>query len=204
MRLGPPRRHPAGRWPFAVLELTTALALVRTTDQPTAGFGLSGTTVDVAPSDVALAALGIILITVCRRELSRRLPSQHPVLVAAAAAFCLWLLATAFVNGATAVVSAVKVVEYAVLGAGVLTLVDGDDRMGSLLDLLLAMTIVADIVGLYHYVTDGAGRVDSFLGTHDFAALATLPLLTLLAGFFAPHRWSRRTQIVAGVAIGSG
>ena len=62
------------------------------------------------------------------------------------------------------------------------------------------MTIVADVVGLYDYVVHGAGRVESFLGTHDFAALATLPLLTMLAGFFVPHRWSRRTQVVAGVA----
>ena len=199
MRLGPPRQHAAGRWPFAVLLLTTALALVRTTDQPSVGFGLSGTTVDVAPSDVALAVLAVLLVTVCRRELVAAC-RRHPVLVSAAAAFCLWLLATAIFNSATAFVSGVKVVEYAVLGAGVLTLVDDDDRMGRVLDLLLAMTILADVVGLYDYVVHGAGRVESFLGTHDFAALATLPLLTMLAGFFVPHRWSRRRQIVAGVA----
>ena len=199
MRPGLPRQHAAGRLPFAALLLTTALALIRTTDQPRAGFGLTGTTVDIAPSDIALAVLGIILVTVCRHELVEAC-RRHPVLTGAALAFSVWLLATALTNGATAFVSGVKVVEFAVIGAGVLTLVDDDDRMGRLLDLLLAMTILADVVGLYDYVVHGAGRVESFLGTHDFAALATLPLLTMLAGFFVPHRWSRRTQVVAGVA----
>lgn len=199
MRPGLPRQHAAGRLPFAALLLTTALALIRTTDQPATGIGVAGTTADIAPSDVALAVLGVLLITVCRHELVAAC-RRHPLLVSAAAAFCLWLLATAFVNGATAFVAGVKVVEYAVIGAGVLTLVDDDDRMGRLLDLLLAMTILADVVGVYDYVVHGAGRVESFLGTHDFAALATLPLLTMLVGFFAPHRWSTRTQVVAGVA----
>jgi O-antigen ligase len=140
-----------------------------------------------------------VLLTVCRRELLAAC-RRHPVLTAAAAGFCLWLLATALVNGATAFVAGVKVVEYSVIGAGVITLVDDDERFGRVLDLLLAVTIVADVVGLYDYAVHGAGRVDSFLGTHDFAALATLPLLTVLAGFFAPHRWSRRTQAIAGLA----
>ena len=86
------------------------------------------------------------------------------MLTGAALAFSVWLLATALTNGATAFVSGVKVVEFAVIGAGVLTLVDDDDRMGRLLDLLLAMTILADVVGLYDYVVHGAGRVESFLG----------------------------------------
>jgi hypothetical protein len=199
VRPGPPRQHAAGRLPFAALLLTTALALVRTTDQPGAGIGVAGTTVRIVPVDLVCAAFALVLITVCRRELVSAC-RRHPVLTAAAAAFSVWLLATALVNGATAFVAGVKVVEYAVIGAGVITLVDDDERLGRLLDLLLAMTILADVVGLYDYVVHGAGRVDSFLGTHDFAALATLPLLTMLAGFFAPHRWSRPTQVVAGLA----
>ena len=199
MRPGPPRQHAAGRLPFAALLLTTALALVRTTDQPGAEIDLAGTTLRIVPVDLACAAFAIVLLTVCRHELASAC-RRHPVLTGAAAAFSLWLLATALVNGATAFVAGVKVVEYVVIGAGVITLVDDDERLGRLLDLLLAVTILADAVGLYDYVVHGAGRVDSFLGTHDFAALATLPLLTMLAGFFAPHRWSRRTRIVAGVA----
>ena len=50
-------------------------------------------------------------------------------------------------NGGTAFVAAVKVVEYAALGGGVL-LVDDATGSGRLLDLLLAMTILADVVGL--------------------------------------------------------
>ena len=199
MRPGHPRQQAAGRLPFAALLLTTALALVRTTDQPGASIGLSGTTVRVVPVDLVCAAFALVLLTVCRRELFAAC-RRHPVLTAAAAGFCLWLLATALVNGATAFVAGVKVVEYSVIGAGVITLVDDDERFGRVLDLLLAVTIVADVVGLYDYAVHGAGRVDSFLGTHDFAALATLPLLTVLAGFFAPHRWSRRTQAIAGLA----
>jgi hypothetical protein len=199
VRPGLPRQHAAGRLPFTALLLTTALALVRTTDQPGVDIGLSGTTVRIVPSDLACAALAVVLLTVCRRELIAAC-RRHPVLSGSAVAFSLWLLATALTNGATAFVAGVKVVEYAVIGAGVITLVDDDDRLGRILDLLLAVTVVADVVGLYDYVVHGAGRVDAFLGTHDFAALATLPLLTMLAGFFAPHRWSRRTQVLAGVA----
>jgi len=199
VRPGHPRQQAAGRLPFAALLLTTALALVRTTDQPGASIGLSGTTVRIVPVDLVCAAFALVLLTVCRRELLAAC-RRHPVLTAAAAGFCLWLLATALVNGATAFVAGVKVVEYSVIGAGVITLVDDDERFGRVLDLLLAVTIVADVFGLYDYAVHGAGRVDSFLGTHDFAALATLPLLTVLAGFFAPHRWSRRTQAIAGLA----
>jgi hypothetical protein len=199
VRPGHPRQQAAGRLPFAALLLTTALALVRTTDQPGASIGLSGTTVRIVPVDLVCAAFALVLLTVCRRELFAAC-RRHPVLTAAAAGFCLWLLATALVNGATAFVAGVKVVEYSVIGAGVITLVDDDERFGRVLDLLLAVTIVADVFGLYDYAVHGAGRVDSFLGTHDFAALATLPLLTVLAGFFAPHRWSRRTQTIAGLA----
>ena len=62
------------------------------------------------------------------------------------------------------------------------------------------MTIVADVEGLYDYLGQGGGRVDSFLGTHDFSTLATMPLLVVLAGLFAPGRWSLRTRWLAGVA----
>ena len=146
--------------------------------------------------------LGIILITVCRHELVAAC-RRHQVLTSAALAFCLWLLATALDNGATAFVSGVKVVEYAVIGAGVLTLVDDDDRMGRLLDLLLAMTILADVVGLYDYVVHGAGRVDVVPRRARLRRPRDAAAAYVLAGFFVPHRWSRRTRSSPASRAGS-
>ena len=43
--------------------------------------------------------------------------------------------------------------------------------------MLLLFTIAADTVGVVRFVENAGGRQASFLGEHDFAALATLPLL---------------------------
>ena len=86
------------------------------------------------------------------------------------------------------------------VGLAALALLDSEDRLAALVDLILAVTLVADVSACYDYIAQGGGRVDAFLGTHDFSALATMPLLVVLAGLFAPGRWSLRTRWIAGVA----
>jgi hypothetical protein len=49
-------------------------------------------------------------------------------------------------------------------------------RLEAVADLLILFTIAADIFGLVRFVSSGGGRQPSFLGDHDFAAIATLPL----------------------------
>ena len=62
--------------------------------------------------------------------------------------------------------------------------------------------MLAGAAGAVMFVTGGGGRQASFLGEHDFAALATLPLLYGLVLFFE-RRWIGRASIaiVAG-AVG--
>ena len=109
-----------------------------------------------------------------------------------------WLLATAAHNGLSPLVTGVRVVEPAVVGLAALALLDSEDRLAALVDLLLAVTLVADVMGVYDYIAQGGGRVDAFLGTHDFSALATMPLLVVLAGLFAPGRWDLPNAVGRG------
>ena len=69
--------------------------------------------------------------------------------------------------------------------------------------MLLLFTIAADIVGVVQFVRARGGRQASFLGEHDFAALATLPLLYGLALLFDGRR-RRRARGCAIVAGGVG
>jgi hypothetical protein len=66
-------------------------------------------------------------------------------------------------------------------------------------DVLILFTLAADAVGLVKFVTGGGGRQASFLGEHDFAALATLPLLY---GLVLLHERGRDRR--AWLAIGAG
>jgi hypothetical protein len=181
----------------------TALGLVRSISQPSVHLRVGGSTAAVVPADVAFLLYAIALVVWERAPLVAAAKRQ-PLLVVASAAFAAWLLGTAAFNGTTPLISAVKLLEPAVVGLGMLIVLDKEDALGAVVDGILAVTVVADLVGLYDYVAHGGGRVDSFLGTHDFAALATLPMLVVIAGLFAPSRWGRRTQWLAGVAAWLG
>jgi hypothetical protein len=177
----------------------TALGLVRSLKQPNVTVHVNGTGIAVVPGDIGFLALAIALVVLARKPLLAGL-RRNRLLVGSMTLFSLWLVATAAHNGLTALTSGVKVVEPAVVGLGALALLESEDRLADLVDLILAVTIAADIVGLYEYLRQGGGRIDSFLGTHDLSALVTLPLLVVIAGLFAPGRWSLRTRWIAGVA----
>lgn len=180
----------------ALLLITVAICLVRARNQPGLDVGIGGTTATIVPSDVALAALGVVsLVAVIRGHAPK---AAWPTLVFAAA-FCALILITGAANGAPALVSGVKVVELAALGLGALMLLRQEDQIEALIDVLLLFTIAADLIGLVRFVTGGGGRQASFLGEHDFAALATLPLLYGLV-LVAQRRRGRR----AAVAIAAG
>ena len=181
----------------------TALGLVRSISQPSVHLHVGGSTAAVVPADVAFLLYAVALVVWERAPLVAAAKRQ-PLLVAASAVFAAWLLGTAASNGTTPLISAVKLLEPAVVGVGMLVVLDRRMLSGQSSTGILAVTVVADLVGLYDYVAHGGGRVDSFLGTHDFAALATLPMLVVIAGLFAPSRWGRRAQWLAGVAAWLG
>jgi len=96
-------------------------------------------------------------------------------------------------------VSGVKVVELAALALGAALLVRTRAQLEAIVDVLVLFTIAADAVGVVQFLGGGGGRQASFLGEHDFAALATLPLLYGLALLPDGLRGRR-----AWLAIGAG
>jgi hypothetical protein len=194
MALWPQLRSPS----FALLAVTLAFCLVRARDQPSLDVTLGGTTVSIVPGDVLLAALALVCLgAIVTRGLDRRLWLP----IGAAAAFSVILVASAAVNGSAAFVAGVKVTELSALGLGTALLVRSRGQFEALIDLLLGFTLAADAIGAVRFITSG-GRQASFLGEHDFAALATLPLLYGLVLVFDDRHRSRAALALAAGGIG--
>ena len=183
----------------ALLLVTAALCLIRSRDQPGVDVGVGGTSAHVVPGDVALAALLVVSVLALARS---GVPRRAWLALAGGVAFCALVVLTGAANGATELVAGGKLVELAVLALGVLAVARTRDDIEALVDVLLVFTIVADIVGLTKFVTGGGGRQTSFLGEHDFAALATLPLVYGLVLVF--QRRDTRRAAIAIVAGGVG
>jgi hypothetical protein len=181
---------------FALLLLTAAVCLIRARNQPSVDVTVGGTTVAIVPGDVLLTVLAITCLAAIRE---RRLGRDLWFAVGGAALFSAILVTSAAANGSTALVAGVKVTELAVLGLGAALFLRTGAQFEALVDLLLAFTLVADVIGAEHFVTSGA-RQASFLGEHDFAALATLPLLYGLALVLTG---SRRHRAAFAIAVGA-
>ena len=184
---------------LALLLGTLALCLVRARDQPGLDVGIGGTTATIVPADLALAALAVTAVS----ELARHgVPRSAWPALAWAALFCTLVLTTGARNGAAAFVSGTKLVELSALGLGTLALVTAKQHLEAIVDVLLLFTLAADAIGLTQFVTGGGGRQSSFLGEHDFAALATLPLLYGLTLVFARRRGRRAALALIAGSIG--
>jgi hypothetical protein len=181
---------------FALLLLTLGFCLIQAREQPSVDIDLGETVVSVVPGDLLLAALALTSVTALA---TYRLAREAWPTVAAAVLFCGLVLGTAAFNGTAAVVSAVKFVELAALGLGALALMRSRQQVEAVVDVLLLFTIAADLYGIVMFVGNGGGRQASFLGEHDFAALATLPLVYGLARVY-----ERRPDARAWVAIVAG
>ncbi len=189
---------------FALLVVAAGLSFVRARDQPSVDVGIGGTTVSIVPGDVALVALAIVAVVALTRE-----PIGARAVVLAAAAFCALVLVTGATNGATAFVSAGKFVELSALGLGALALVRTRARLEALVEFLILFTAAADVYALVEFIRAGGGRQASFLGEHDFAALATMPLVYGLVLLFEQRTHLPRRAVAAivvgavGVALGA-
>ncbi|HEY6962569.1 MAG TPA: hypothetical protein VI408_11825, partial [Gaiellaceae bacterium] len=181
---------------FALLVAAVAFSLIRARDQPGLDIGIGGTTATIVPGDLLLAALFVVALLLIARER----PSRWTLaVIAAAGAFGLLVVGTGAVNGAASFVGGAKVMELAALGLGAMVLVRRERELEAVVDLLILFTIAADAVALVQFVRQGGGRQASFLGEHDFAALAILPLLY---GLVLVHE--RRRGRRAALAICSG
>jgi hypothetical protein len=184
---------------FALLLVTLALSLIRANDQPGVDIGFGGTTATVVPGDLALAALAVVALV----ELVRHPPPRVTWLaLGSAVVFCLLVVLTGAANGATAFVTGTKLTELAALGLGTFALVHRKEQLEAIVDVLLLYILVADGIGLVKFVTGGGGRQASFLGEHDFAALATLVLIYGLTLVLARRRGRRAALAIVAGSIG--
>jgi hypothetical protein len=182
-----------------LLLVAVALCLVRARDQWGIDASVGSTTAHVVPEDLVLAALFVAALVVIRRTGVAgiaRLP------FAAALAFSALVVGTGAANGSATAVSAAKLAELGVLGLGIYAFMDSSDVLEAIVDVLLVFTIVADAVGVIKFVTGGGGRQSSFLGEHDFAALATLPLLYGFVLVVAGRRSERAAVAIVAGTIG--
>jgi hypothetical protein len=194
MALWPQLRVPR----IALLLVTLAACLIRAPDQPALRIGVGSTTASIVPADVLLAVLLVVVVVdLSRRGLAR---SARPA-VLAALCFCALILITAATNGAAAFVSGAKLVELAALGLGVAVLIESRAQLEAVVDVVLLFTLAADLDGLWHFAQSG-GRQASFLGEHDFAALAALPLLYGIAVLYDGGRDRRAWASIATGAVG--
>jgi hypothetical protein len=211
--MGGPRQElwRAARDPrFLVLSIAVALSLVRSADQPSFDLSLAGTEVAFVPTDLALAALAVLVVL--HLAGSGSLPRPARSVAIAAAAFSAWLLLSSAANGSEALVAAAKLLEYGVLALGVVLFVRRRIQLWLLTGVLVAVTAVAGLWGLLAFFdlppADGEfpwRRQPSFLGEHDLAALGTMSLALGLAALYAPrHRLGRVFPLVATVAGGVG
>jgi hypothetical protein len=183
---------------FALLIATLAFCLVRARDQPGLDISFGSTTATIVPGDVLLAALAVTAVwTILQTGFP---PGSVPAL-AAGAAFSLLMLGTALSNGSTAFVAGSKLTELVALGLGAAVLVKSRDQLEAIVDVLILFTLAADAVGIVRFITNG-GRQASFLGEHDFAALATLPLLYGLIRLFTGGGRGRTSVAIVAGALG--
>lgn len=184
---------------LALLLVALAFCLIRARDQPGLDVAFGSTTATIVPADLLLAALALVAIAELIR---RRVPRSTALGLGSAAVFALLVLATGAANGAVAFVSGAKLVELAALGLGTYALVRSREHIEAIVDVLLLFTIVADVVGIVLFLRGGGGRQSAFLGEHDFAALATLPLLYGLTVLAERGRGQRAALAIVAGSLG--
>lgn len=183
---------------FALLIATLAFCLVRARNQPGLDLSIGSTTATVVPADVLLLALACVAVWTI---VDAGFPPGSKPAIASAVAFCLLVLGTGLANGSAAFVAGAKLTELAALGLGAAVLVRTRLQLEAIVDVLILFTILADAVGAVRFVTHG-GRQPSFLGEHDFAALATLPLLYGLVRLFSGGGRARTAVAIVAGAVG--
>jgi len=205
-----PRLRQDGLWrpardiPFIVLSAALVLSLIRSVDQPSVDVGVGGTSVSLVPADLALAALAAVALH--RLLGSGSLPRPARTVTYSALAFSVWLLISSAASGFDAFVGAAKLLEYGLLGLGAVLIVRRRGQLWLLVGLLVLLTAAAAVYGVLQFfdlppVEGRAGhRQPSWLGEHDFAAVATLSLALAIASLYAPRHRLGRLPLVAGVA----
>jgi O-Antigen ligase len=205
-----------------VLAVAVPPLFLHATYQPHVSIGLAATSVDVTLADLAIAAVLAAAVVRSRRDGYAALSHARWVLAATGVfvALALLSLATPAVLGeeyayAPHTVSALKLVWYALLLPSVVLVVRSADDAVPLFRAVVLWSAAAIGWGLLQFVGVVAElqgkrpwqREPSFVGTHDFAALAGAGLTVGLAAFLladgrplAGGRGWTATALVSGAA----
>jgi O-Antigen ligase len=201
--------------------LTLALAvpflLVHERYNPDFTVGLGSTTVSISLADVAVVAVVAAAASAARSHgveaLRRGLVLLVPVAALTAIVLAFAVLGPALTDGyplAAKLVSAVKFAEYAMLAVAVPLIVRKAEDALAAVWALVATACLAALVGALQLIglignldhTPAGRRMPSFLGYHDFAALAGVTLGVGIA-IIAAGRWrDHRSLTVAAVTSG--
>jgi hypothetical protein len=182
--------------------------------QPGVSVGVGSTSVGIELSDLAVLMVVAAALVVGRTDGFAALRRTRPIWLGLAL-LCAWIVAATFYGGAVLdgypttenLVTAAKFIEYALLAPAVAVLVRRADDLRLPLTVLVLWAAAAAVVGLAQFL--GADVLDawtpghrqpSFLGHHDFAALAgavfLLGLMWLVLGCEQPRL--RAAAIAAG------
>jgi O-antigen ligase len=200
----------------ALLAVVTPLVLFHVDYQPGFTVGTGSADVDVYLSDLLLALLAVVVAVRLKRDGVAALRPGLPIW-AFGTALLAWiaigtllpLLADRDYSFATHAVTAAKFAEYAVLALAVPLLARRQSELELLLAVLAGWAALAAFVGVLQFVGvdvfdawDAGRRQPSFLGHHDFAALAGSSFAIGLAALvFERHRRFGIAACVAG-AVG--
>src|SRR5687768_14953501 len=155
---------------FSLFLVAVVLCLFRAADLPSLDVGAGGTELSIGPADVALLATAVL--AVLRLRAGAPLPSRG--LLLATAVFAGLILVSSVFNGADAVASAGKLVEFGALTLGAAVFVGSRHRLAALLAVLVAYPCVVTVWAGIEYIGGGGRRQAAFVGEHELAALATL------------------------------
>ena len=181
---------------FVLLLAAIAVSLVKGIYQPGVEIAVAGSSARVVPGDAVLLLLAIVIAG--RLVRVRTYPRGAVPVTATAVGFGALIVLSSLANGGTAVIAAGKLVMLAVLLVSSIVLIDTADRLLLVTVLLVAVTLIAVLWGLWGFAYEPSRRQASFLGEHDLAALSTVCLIVGLAALHCRHSLSR-LPLVAGI-----
>ena len=200
-----------------ILALALPFLLLHERYNPDFTVGLSSTSLSISLADVAVVAVVAASVSAARSHgiepLRSGLTLLVPVAVLMAMVLSFALLGPALIDGyplAAKLVSAVKFVEYAMLAVAVPLIVRKAEDALAAVWALVATAFLAALVGALQLIglignldhTPAGRRMPSFLGYHDFAALAGVTLGVGIA-VIAAGKW-RDHRSLTGAAVASG
>ncbi len=182
---------------------------------PDLAFGLGSTSISISLADVAVIAVAAAAVSAARSQgvepLRRSLGLLVPVAVLMALVLAFALLGPTLLEGyplGDKLVSAVKFVEYGTLVIAVPLIIRRAEDAYSVVAALVVTASAAAVVGVLQFIglvgnldhTPSGRRMPSFLGYHDFAALAGVSLGIGIALIAARH-WRRRRPLAPAAVI---